>query len=199
VFLESVRLPQIEIEADLPLETIYAHFDVRLISQALTNLIKNAVEALENIGIQNIDGPKIIIKTSMQDNFITVDICDNGRGWPQDNRLRLLEPYMTTREKGTGLGLAIVAKIIEQHGGSIELLDAGDVLNTSDKKEGNRGACFRFTLPLQNLYEHSPKDQHEKAVKTRSVKPETEKPASKQPDLMIKENSSSNNQTPSKK
>ncbi|VAW18326.1 hypothetical protein MNBD_ALPHA11-1360 [hydrothermal vent metagenome] len=201
VFLESVRLPQIEIEADLPLETIYAHFDVRLISQALTNLIKNAVEALENVGIQNIDGPKIIIKTSMQDNFVTVDICDNGRGWPQDNRLRLLEPYMTTREKGTGLGLAIVAKIIEQHGGNVELLDAGDALGTSAEKEGSRGACFRFTLPLQSLDEQSDNVEQNKTDqdKTKTEKPETEELASKQPDLMIKENSSSKNKNSSRK
>ncbi len=55
---------------------------------------------------------------------IVVDVIDNGVGLPRENRQRLLEPYMTTREKGTGLGLAIVKKIIEDHGGRIELLDA---------------------------------------------------------------------------
>ncbi len=153
VFLESVRLPQIEIEAELPINTIYACFDGRLISQALTNLIKNAVEALENVGLQNIENPRIIIKTTLLDDFVAVDVCDNGMGWPEENRSRLLEPYMTTREKGTGLGLAIVAKIIEQHGGSVELRDA------LDENGNRRGACFRFTLPLRAR----PKDMKEEA------------------------------------
>ena len=56
--------------------------------------------------------------------MIRVDVIDNGKGLPRENRQRLLEPYMTTREKGTGLGLAIVKKIIEDHGGRLELHDA---------------------------------------------------------------------------
>ncbi len=72
-----------------------------------------------------------------------VEVSDNGKGWPTENRHQLLEPYMTTREKGTGLGLAIVAKIIEQHGGRVDLRDAAPDGN------GRIGACFAFTLPLQ--------------------------------------------------
>ena len=53
-----------------------------------------------------------------------IDVVDNGKGFPKDNRQRLLEPYMTTRAEGTGLGLPIVAKILEDHGGGLELLDA---------------------------------------------------------------------------
>ena len=56
-----------------------------------------------------------------------IDVIDNGNGLPKENRSRLLEPYVTTREKGTGLGLAIVGKILEEHGGGIELLDAPEV------------------------------------------------------------------------
>ncbi len=143
VFLESVRLPQIEIETDLPPETIYAYFDNRLISQALTNLVKNAVEALETAGLQNIKDPTVRISARIKGDFVEVLVCDNGAGWPEENRSRLLEPYMTTRDKGTGLGLAIVAKIVEQHGGSVELMDA------PPDEHGQSGACFRFTLPLQ--------------------------------------------------
>ena len=66
---------------------------------------------------------------------------DNGIGLPRENRQRLLEPYMTTREKGTGLGLAIVTKIVEDHGGRIELLDSPEVAT------GGRGAMIRITLP----------------------------------------------------
>ena len=68
-------------------------------------------------------------------------MIDTGIGLPRDNRTRLLEPYMTTREKGTGLGLAIVTKIVEDHGGSIELLDSPAVA------EGGRGAMVRLVLP----------------------------------------------------
>jgi two-component system nitrogen regulation sensor histidine kinase NtrY len=71
-----------------------------------------------------------------------VSVSDNGKGWPKENRQRLLEPYVTTREKGTGLGLAIVARIIEQHGGSVDLIDA------EPDENGRVGACFSFTLPL---------------------------------------------------
>ncbi len=66
-----------------------------------------------------------------------IDVVDNGIGLPTENRGRLLEPYVTTREKGTGLGLAIVGRIIEDHGGSIELRDA------AEKIPGQRGAWVR--------------------------------------------------------
>ncbi len=143
VFLESVRLPQIEIETDLPLQTLFAYFDDRLISQALTNLVKNAVEALETLGLQNIEKPRVVVTALIEGDFVHVSVCDNGAGWPEENRSRLLEPYMTTRDKGTGLGLAIVAKIIEQHGGSVELVDA------QKDSHDRSGACFNFTLPTK--------------------------------------------------
>jgi len=136
VFLESVRQPQIEIVADVPEGPVFAWFDKRLIAQAMTNLIKNALEALETAGLGKIDAPKISVSSKIENGFVRVNVTDNAKGWPTENRQRLLEPYMTTREKGTGLGLAIVAKIVEQHGGTVELLDAGG------------GACFSFTLPL---------------------------------------------------
>jgi two-component system nitrogen regulation sensor histidine kinase NtrY len=69
---------------------------------------------------------------------IVIDVIDNGIGLPTENRSRLLEPYVTTREKGTGLGLAIVGRIIEEHGGSIELHDA------AAKIPGQRGAWIRL-------------------------------------------------------
>ncbi len=68
---------------------------------------------------------------------IVIDVVDNGIGLPKENRSRLLEPYVTTREKGTGLGLAIVGRIVEEHGGSIELRDA------AEKIPGQRGAWVR--------------------------------------------------------
>jgi two-component system, NtrC family, nitrogen regulation sensor histidine kinase NtrY len=73
--------------------------------------------------------------------LFVVDVIDNGSGLPQENRHRILEPYMTMREKGTGLGLAIVKKIIEEHGGQLELHDA-----PADFDHG-KGAMIRVLLP----------------------------------------------------
>ena len=144
VFLESVRLPQITIRTLLPAEAIRAWFDNRLIAQSLTNLIKNAVEAFETADLSEGSEPTITVEAQLEGNHARVAVSDNGKGWPKDNRQRLLEPYMTTREKGTGLGLAIVAKIIEQHGGIVELIDA------EPDPYGRVGACVTFTLPLQS-------------------------------------------------
>ncbi len=144
VFLESVRQPQIKISADIPEGPLFAYFDKRLIAQALTNLIKNGVEALETAGLEKLEMARICVSTRLENEFVRIEVKDNGKGWPQENRHRLLEPYMTTREKGTGLGLAIVAKIIEQHGGTIELRDA-----LWDENKDMGGACFSFTLALR--------------------------------------------------
>ena len=143
VFLESVRLPEITIHTHLPDEPIYAWCDSRLISQSLTNLIKNAVEAFEQVDRGDGVHPTITVEGHIEGSNARISVSDNGKGWPKDNRQRLLEPYMTTREKGTGLGLAIVAKIIEQHGGIVELIDA------EPDPAGRVGACVTFTLPLQ--------------------------------------------------
>ncbi len=145
VFLESVRLPDLQIKMELPEEPIVAFFDQRLLSQVLTNLIKNATEAIEGAGIEAIKDPVITVNAHIEGEKARISISDNGKGWPKENRQRLLEPYVTTREKGTGLGLAIVARIIEQHGGSVDLIDA------EPDEAGRVGACFTFTLPLKSL------------------------------------------------
>jgi len=75
---------------------------------------------------------------STADGQAIIDVIDNGKGFPSENRQRLLEPYMTTRSEGTGLGLAIVSKILEDHGGGIDLLDA----------EGHSGAHVRMHFPI---------------------------------------------------
>jgi len=141
VFLESVRLPEVTINMQLPEAPIIAWFDNRLISQVLTNLIKNAVEAIEGAGLEGIKNPVITVEAGPEGDMVRLSVSDNGKGWPKENRHRLLEPYVTTREKGTGLGLAIVAKIIEQHGGKVDLIDA------EPDENGRVGACFTFTLP----------------------------------------------------
>ncbi|HWA17551.1 MAG TPA: PAS domain-containing sensor histidine kinase [Devosia sp.] len=156
VFLESVRLPEIKIDVELPPEAVSAFFDPRLISQVLTNLIKNAVEAIEGAGLEAIKEPMIRVELKTEGSKARVSISDNGRGWPKENRQRLLEPYITTREKGTGLGLAIVARIIEQHGGSVDLIDAEPDAN------GRIGACFTFTIPLRPADSDEPGPEEDK-------------------------------------
>ncbi len=144
VFLESVRLPDLQIRMELPDEPLTAYFDQRLISQVLTNLIKNATEAIEGVGIGAAENPLITVNVHTEGDKARISISDNGKGWPKENRQRLLEPYVTTRDKGTGLGLAIVARIIEQHGGAVDLIDA------EPDEAGRVGACFTFTLPLNS-------------------------------------------------
>jgi len=100
--------------------------DATMIGQALTNLIKNAGEAIESLqqkGAPLGHVPEIRVALTSTPEAAVIRISDNGIGLPPD-RARLFEPYVTTREKGTGLGLSIVKKIIEEHGGTLSLLDA---------------------------------------------------------------------------
>ncbi len=123
------RVSSSDIDIDLAeLEVLEAFaFDRRLITQAITNLVKNARESVETriAADQDIRG-KITVEFGRNGQAPFVRIVDNGIGLPQENRHRLTEPYMTTREKGTGLGLAIVKRIMEEHGGSLQLADAPD-------------------------------------------------------------------------
>lgn len=123
VFLMRVGNADIEIVEHYAVESLPAKFDRRLISQALTNIIKNATEGVA--AVEGANGPgRIDVAVAVAEGVAAIDVIDNGRGFPTENRQRLLEPYVTTRSEGTGLGLPIVAKIMEDHGGGIELLDA---------------------------------------------------------------------------
>ncbi|RFC66293.1 PAS domain-containing sensor histidine kinase [Fulvimarina endophytica] len=135
IFAREMGDHGVTFEKDVPNTPLNGYYDTRLLGQAFGNLVKNAVEALEGAGIS--DG-RILITARSEGRVHEVAIIDNGKGFPVEDRDRLLEPYMTTREKGTGLGLAIVRKIIEEHGGSIALEDAPG--------EGG-GAMVRVTLP----------------------------------------------------
>ncbi|MDK4714000.1 PAS domain-containing sensor histidine kinase [Rhizobium sp. CNPSo 4039] len=144
VFLREMGNTHVQFGRELGDERLEGMFDARMLGQAFGNLIKNAVEAIEGVpSDQAREQPKILVRSSLdpdRDRF-TVDVIDNGRGLPVENRHSILEPYMTMREKGTGLGLAIVKKIIEDHGGQIELHDA-----PADFDQG-RGAMIRVHLP----------------------------------------------------
>ena len=145
VFMQSVAESDIEINVELPDAPVIAHFDHRLFGQALTNVIKNATEGILAVPVEALGKGHISVALKKSDGHCVVDVIDNGIGLPVENRQRLLEPYMTTREKGTGLGLAIVRKILEDHGGGIELLDAPDVA------DGGRGAWVRLTIATGEL------------------------------------------------
>jgi two-component system nitrogen regulation sensor histidine kinase NtrY len=138
VFLMRVGNADIDIDADFAEDPMPARFDRRLISQALTNIIKNATEAISAVPPAELGRGRIHLSIAREGGDIVIDVIDNGVGLPKENRSRLLEPYVTTREKGTGLGLAIVGKILEDHGGRIELRDA------ADKTPGARGAWVRL-------------------------------------------------------
>ena len=139
--LQRVSSGDIDIKVKENIEGLIFPFDRRLITQAITNLVKNAREAVEAR-----EGPAekgvILIETGIDKNHPYIRVTDNGIGLPQENRNRLAEPYMTTREKGTGLGLAIVKRIMEEHEGRLKLKDA---------PSGN-GACV--TLYFAALHEH---------------------------------------------
>jgi two-component system nitrogen regulation sensor histidine kinase NtrY len=138
IFLMRVGNSELDIEVEIAEDPMPARFDRRLISQALTNIIKNAAEAIAAVSPADLGKGAIRVFAAREGDDIVIDVVDNGIGLPKENRNRLLEPYVTTREKGTGLGLAIVGRIIEDHGGSIELRDAGD------KISGQRGAWVRI-------------------------------------------------------
>jgi two-component system nitrogen regulation sensor histidine kinase NtrY len=138
VFLMKVGHPDIDIVTDIKEDPLRAQFDRRLISQALTNIIKNATEAIEAVQQDELARGRIDVIAQREGEEIIIDVIDNGIGLPKVARQRLLEPYVTTRAKGTGLGLAIVGRVLEDHGGRIELKDA------SDFRPGQRGAWMRL-------------------------------------------------------
>jgi two-component system nitrogen regulation sensor histidine kinase NtrY len=169
VFLMRVGHPDLDIEADIKEEPMRAQFDRRLISQALTNIIKNATEAIEAVPAGEPGKGRIDVIAAREDDDIVIDVIDNGIGLPKVSRARLLEPYVTTREKGTGLGLAIVGRVLEDHGGRIELHDAADI------RPGQRGAWMRLRFAISG---HAPKaEAKEPAPETKQPASETTEPA----------------------
>ncbi len=137
---------KLRLTSDLPGEAVRSDLDATMIGQALTNLIKNAGEAIESLVAKGAapEGhePRVHVEMRVDGKTSYIGISDNGIGLPED-RSRLFEPYVTTRAEGTGLGLPIVKKIIEEHGGTLVLADA-DPLDAS----GQIGARAEINLPL---------------------------------------------------
>lgn len=148
VTLQEAGQPDVTIKADIPKIAVLADADATMLSQALTNLIKNAGEATDTYRDKGAPGgyaPQIQVAMVAGDNSATITIADNGVGLPAD-RARLFEPYVTTRDSGTGLGLPIVKKIIEEHGGTLTLSDAPDF-----DGQGHFGALATIELPIQQI------------------------------------------------
>ena len=143
VTLQEAGQPGVAISVDLPDDPVLADMDDTMIGQALNNLIKNAGEAIETLQDTGAEvAPQIRVELTQTPLQARITISDNGIGLPED-RARLFEPYVTTRDKGTGLGLPIVRKIIEEHGGTLSLTDA-----VPFDDSGRHGACAVILLPL---------------------------------------------------
>ena len=146
VSIQRVAHPEIIFSVSLPKESVTIHCDSNQIGQAMTNLIQNAIDAIDGraAASRDIEPGRIHVAVGQGDDDdwqLTVE--DNGIGLPDDLglRARLTEPYVTTREKGTGLGLAIVKKIMEDHGGTVGL---------SDREDGGTRARLVFPSRSQN-------------------------------------------------
>ncbi|HEX4302372.1 MAG TPA: PAS domain-containing sensor histidine kinase [Rhizomicrobium sp.] len=149
VFLQRVANPQIAFETRVPKDPVYVECDGRLVSQALTNILKNAGEGVHarlSKGEDTSPG-RIVIALEPSAERVVFRVTDNGVGLPHEHRDRLTEPYVTTRVKGTGLGLAIVRKIMEDHGGELVLQDAGHDLPEDHKNDVQHGAEVVLVFP----------------------------------------------------
>jgi two-component system nitrogen regulation sensor histidine kinase NtrY len=120
--LQRVSSADVTIDVETEDKPLMFPFDRRLVTQAVTNLVKNAREAIEGRqGVQQEPPGRILVEASIENDTPFIRVTDNGVGLPKENRHRLTEPYMTTRDKGTGLGLAIVKRIMEEHRGRLIL------------------------------------------------------------------------------
>jgi len=124
VFAQRVADPDVQIELVEPDAPVSVVCDERMVGQALTNLLKNAGEAIATRRKRSPEPGHITARLIVERDSVAFEIEDNGIGLPAKDRGRLTEPYVTTREKGTGLGLAIVERIMEEHGGELTLADA---------------------------------------------------------------------------
>ena len=147
LFLHEVAHPAISFAIDPAKANILMVCDRRQLGQAMTNLVKNAVEAIEskrNKEGTSVEGDRVELSIREEENDLIIDLFDTGIGLPE-NRERLTEPYMTTRVRGTGLGLAIVKKIVEEHMGDIAFLD---------RKGGGTHVRIRFDRSRLETLEH---------------------------------------------
>ncbi len=151
VILFQMGDSDVEYRMELPEKPLMIDCDRRLITQAVTNLVKNAGEAIATARQSGQKGEdyrgRVTAKVDAQGTRCVIEVVDNGCGLPAENRHRLTEPYVTTRQKGTGLGLAIVQRIAEQHEGVLQLEDA------LDDQGAVAGATVRLVIPIVRVVE----------------------------------------------
>ncbi len=158
IFLQRVGNPDIAFETHAPKDPVHFEGDGRLISQALTNVLKNAGEGIAARHATGDDAPgRIHVTVEQNDTGFVYRVSDNGVGLPPEHRHRLTEPYVTTRAKGTGLGLAIVRKILEDHGGGLQLTD----------NENGEGAQVVLSLPFVQKSVKGKEDNGQKRIADR--------------------------------
>lgn len=148
VFARRVANPDIAVTMDEPAPGVTLTCDARMIGQALSNILKNAAEAVQARRAAGAEEPGVITARIVEEqDRVAIVIEDNGIGLPAKDRDRLTEPYVTTREKGTGLGLAIVKRIMEEHGGALTMQDV----------PGRPGAQVILQFAAADSAGHSPK------------------------------------------
>ncbi|MGI9482514.1 MAG: ATP-binding protein [Hyphomicrobiales bacterium] len=164
--LQKASTDDTEFDLHLPEEPVNFDFDRRLVTQAVTNLVKNAREAIEPLENKGDDfRGHIAVFVEKKGDSAFVRVADNGIGLPKENRQRLTEPYMTNREKGTGLGLAIVKRVMEEHDGEIQLSDA------PKEHAGGTGAQVSLVFNTQALASKpEEKPEKEKATAAKNEK-----------------------------
>ncbi|MEC9345211.1 MAG: PAS domain-containing sensor histidine kinase [Pseudomonadota bacterium] len=150
VFAAQVSWPAIEWKTTLPAESQHLLCDRRQVAQVLTNVLKNAAEAIERSNRATRHG-LIEVRLECHNDVAVITVTDNGIGLPEAERDRLTEPYVTTRDKGTGLGLAIVRKIMEDHSGTLLIGD----------NDSGEGARVTLGFPLTPAPETVPAGEQE--------------------------------------
>jgi two-component system nitrogen regulation sensor histidine kinase NtrY len=131
---EGTTPPKLSI--DLGDDPAMVQIDAQMLRRALDNLVRNAVHAVAAAGPEG--GGRVIVAARNEGDTAVIEVRDDGPGIEKESRERVFDPYFTTKSEGTGLGLAIVKKVVLEHGGSIDCVEA---------PEG--GACFRIRLPIR--------------------------------------------------
>ncbi len=156
VELQAGAWPALDIQVDLADDDrLYLDCDAEKVSQALTNVLQNAAQALADAAAEGVGpaGAAVISITSVRgEHELALEVADNGPGFPPGERQRFLEPYVTTKAKGTGLGLAIVHKIMEEHAGRVEL----------DRSDAG-GALVRLVFPAERIVKDRPRRDQRRA------------------------------------
>ncbi len=128
-FNPTARAAAIEIKSYLPADLPAVALDADLFKQALLNLLLNAQQAMP-------DGGEITLQASAGDSGVSLSVIDTGKGMTPEVAAKVFRPFFSTRQGGTGLGLATTRKIVEAHGGTIEV-----------QSEVGRGSKFTIHLP----------------------------------------------------